>query len=140
MNIVRWNPLREFDDLFTRAALGTTRPARDVWQPRADVTEHDAFYRIELELPAVAAEDVRVEVNDGVLSVTGERRSSIDDGEANSARVHRLERLSGRFERSFRLPQDADPDGVTARCKDGVLTLEIARGQVSAKAIEIQVG
>ncbi len=142
MNIVRWNPLREFDDLFTRATHLPHSLRRELqadrWVPRADVTETDAGYCIELELPAVPAADVDVSVTEGVLSVTGERKASFAASEANGGRVHRLERLQGKFERSFKLPEDADADNVSASFKDGVLALSIARRpEVQRKAIEI---
>ncbi|MEM7219051.1 MAG: Hsp20/alpha crystallin family protein [Pseudomonadota bacterium] len=140
MNIVRWNPLREFDDLFARSAhWGHREAAANRWVPRADILESSDGYRIELELPAVAAADVDVSVREGVLSIEGERRASYDGDAADSGKVHRVERLYGRFARSFRLPEDADPEAVEAKAKYGVLTLSIPRREAATRrAIEVQ--
>ena len=138
MNIVRWSPFREFDNLFQ----GFERPAAAVrradWLPLVDIRETNEDYQIDVEVPAVASEDLSVSVVDGVLSVSGERKSVV--GEDGEGRVHRTERHFGSFLRSFALPEDADEEAVTASSRDGVLYLKIAKQQVTeARTIEVKV-
>ena len=143
MSVIRWKPLSELAD------------AR--FTPLADIAETDAGYVIELELPGFAAADVAVTVQDGVLSVAGERKPThlrevaTGDNTENKAgeaadnsttrrRVHRAERAFGKFERRFRLPKDADAQAVSAQASDGVLTLEIARlAEATPRSIEVKV-
>lgn len=138
MNVVRWSPFREFDNLFQ----GFERPSLPVrradWLPLVDIRETSDDYQIDVEVPAVASEDLSVSVADGVLSVSGERKSvESDDCEG---RVHRTERHYGSFERSFKLPDDADQEAVTASSRDGVLYLKIAKRQPTiAKSIDVKV-
>ena len=106
MSIVRWNPIREMDDFFNRysdfskAGTNENLAAAD-WIPAVDIRESDKDYSIDVELPAIGAEDVNVSVKDGLLTVTGERKS---EKETNDKKVHRVERQYGKFTRSFRLP------------------------------------
>jgi len=141
MSIVRRSPTRDFDDLFnlfsdlTRGGWGENMASSD-WAPPVDIRETDHAYRIEVELPSIAAADVKVTVKDGVLVVTGERRLEKE----TEGKVHRVERRYGRFSRSFRLPENADEARIEASSKDGVLTLNVhKREQVKPRSIEIQV-
>lgn len=136
MSIVHWNPWREFDDLFTRVG-GTPGESlvRSEWLPAVDITETQTAYRIDLEIPAVSAENVDVSVKDGVLTVSGERKAESESGEGKR---HRVERRWGRFSRSFRLPENADADSIEARARDGVLYLTIAK-QEKAQPRRIEV-
>lgn len=135
MNVVRWSPFREFDDFF-RGFAGPAEPVRNAsWVPPADVYESDSGYHIDLELPAISRDDVSVLVKDGVLSVSGERKSTTGD-----ARLHRAERVYGAFERRFRLPENADEQAIEATASDGVLRLVIGkREQDGPRRIEVQV-
>ncbi len=140
MSIVRRVP-RDFDDLFSwlgdfnRNAVGEGLGSAD-WTPAVDIRETDDDYRIDIELPAVAAEDVKVTVKDGVLEVTGERRFEKE----TQGKVHRVERRYGRFVRSFRLPENVDEQRIDASSKDGVLHLKLAkREEVKPRSIEVRV-
>lgn len=125
MSIVQWNPWREFDDLFTRVAGPPGEAlAGSEWLPPVDITETEKDYRIDVEIPAVAAEDVEVTVKDGVLTVSGERKS---ESESEEGKRHRVERRWGKFSRSFRLPENVDEGAIEARSKDGVLYLSVAK-------------
>lgn len=138
MSIVQWNPWREFDDLFTRVA-GAPGEAltRSEWLPPVDITETDKDYRIDVELPAVAAGDVDVSVKDGVLTVSGERKSESESGEGKR---HRVERRWGKFSRSFRLPENVDDEHIDAHSRDGVLYLVIAKKEKARpKTIQVKV-
>ena len=122
MNVVRWSPFREFDNLFQ----GFERPSLPVrradWLPLVDIRESGDAYQIDVEIPAVASEDLSVSVADGVLSVSGERKSpESEENEDSKGRVHRTERHYGLFERSFKLPEDADGEAITATRRDRVL-------------------
>lgn len=136
MNMVQWNPWKEFDDLFTRLSGPPGESlARSDWLPAADIRESDKAYHIDVELPAVAPEDVDVSVRDGVLTVSGERRS---ESTSEEGKVHRVERRWGRFSRSFRLPENVDPDGIEARARDGVLYLTVSkRAEAQPRRIEV---
>ena len=139
MNVTRWNPFAELDEFLGRTK-GLTADDRggSVWQPRVDIRETDSAYLFDVEVPAVAREDLSVSVRAGVLSVSGERAVSEDDSEGQ---VHRRECRYGKFTRSFRLPNDADEDEVNASSKDGVVTVSVAkRKQSQPRAIEVAVG
>ncbi len=124
MNVVSFNPLREFDDFFNRVSRypSENQPRTD-WSPPVDISESETDYRINVEIPAVAADDVNITVKDGVLSVSGERRDEKED----SHRSHRVERRYGRFTRTFKLPENADEESISASSKDGVLYVVVAK-------------
>jgi HSP20 family protein len=164
--VTRWNPFLEFDDFFraglnpatlTSAARVPATPRDQApWLPAVDIVETDVDFRLLLEIPAVAAQDVKVAVEDNVLTVSGERRvvgldtasEQVSDelGETantdagSSVTHHRRERRFGRFSRSFRLPETVDEEAIEATTKDGVLTLTIAkRAQPQPRQIEVKV-
>ena len=137
MSIVQWNPWKEFDDLFGRVVRTPSEHlSGSEWLPAVDITEIEGAYRIELEIPGVPAEDVSVSVKDGVLTVAGERKFETE----SEGRRHRIERRYGRFSRSFRLPENADDNGISARARDGVLCLTVAKQEkAQPRSIEVQV-
>jgi HSP20 family protein len=157
MKMVRWDPfrsdlqldpLRTLEDVADRlnrvfdrppwAGLGREGLAMADWAPAVDIQETDKEYLIKAELPEISKEDVKVSIRDGVLTIEGERKQ---EKEEKSKRFHRVERSYGRFLRSFTLPSDADEKGVRADCKDGVLTIHVARSVAARpKAIEVKVG
>ncbi len=130
MNIMRWNPFRELDQVFDRYAVpGVFSEDLREWQPLVDIRETENAYRIEVELPAIDPEDVSIDLKGGVLHVSGERDYVKED---DTGRVHHSERRYGKFTRSFRLPEDADPEAIDAAAKDGVITITVGK---SAKAL-----
>lgn len=135
----QWNPWREFDDLFTRVAgVPGEALARSEWLPPVDISENERAYRIDVEIPAVAADNVDVSVKDGVLTVSGERKG---ESESSEGKRHRVERRWGRFSRSFRLPENVDEQSIEAHAKDGVLYLTIAKKEkAQARRIEVDHG
>lgn len=138
MNVVRWSPFREFDNLFQALERPTAPVRRADWLPLVDIRETPQDYQIDVEVPAVASEDLSVSVADGALTVSGERKSVEEDTEG---RVHRTERRYGRFVRSFKLPEDADTDAISAESRDGVLYLKIGKqASAEAKTIDVKVG
>ena len=139
-SVSRWNPFREFDDLFANLSglqSAELRAAnRSEWLPAVDISESAEGYLIEMEVPAIDIADISVHVKDGVLSVSGERKQTIERDDVSR---HRVERRYGSFSRSFRLPEDVNPDSISARAKDGVLTLALAkREEVTPRRIEVQ--
>ena len=138
MNVVRWSPFREFDNFFEGFERPVAAPMRRAdWLPLVDIRETDRDYQIDVEVPAVASEDLSVSVQDGVLTVSGERKSRKEE---EQGRVHRTERRFGRFVRNFQLPEDADAEAISATNRDGVLYLSI--GKTAAKmprTIEVKV-
>ena len=102
-----------------------------------DITEDDKEYLIKAELPEVRKEDVKVTVENGVLTLQGERRQ---EKEEKGRRFHRVERSYGSFVRSFTLPESVDEGGVKAEYKDGVLALHLPKSEkVKPKAIDVKV-
>ncbi len=139
MNVVRWTPFHEFDNLFQALERPNAQVRRADWLPLVDIREAEDNYQIDVEIPAVAAEDLTVSVADGVLSVSGERKATETSEE--TGRQHRVERRYGRFVRNFQLPDDADVDAVTAETKNGVLYLQIGkRASAVSRSIDIKVG
>lgn len=147
-SIARWNPFREMEDLQSRVLnalnLGPVRRGEGQesitvtqWAPLVDITEDDAGYTITAELPEVKKQDVKVTVENGVLTVTGERAL---EKEEKGRKYHRIERAYGSFARSFALPDDADPAKVTAVFKDGLLKVLVAKAEAARpKQIEVKV-
>jgi HSP20 family protein len=106
------------------------------WSPLVDVAEDEKEYVIKAELPEIRREDVRVTVENGVLTLSGERKY---EQEQKGRRFHRVERAYGNFVRSFTLPDDADPTKVAAEFKDGVLRIRLAKNEkAQPKTIEVK--
>jgi HSP20 family protein len=107
------------------------------WSPVVDITEDEKSYLIKAELPEVKKEDVKVTVEKGVLTLSGERRL---EREEKGKKYHRLERAYGSFFRSFGIPDDADASNVLAEFKDGVLSVRLNKSEKALpKSIEVKV-
>lgn len=107
------------------------------WSPLVDIIEDDKEYLITAELPEVKKEDVKVTLENGVLTLTGERRF---EKEETGKKFHRVERSYGSFVRSFTLPDDADASKVDAQFKDGLLKVHVSKTEIARpKQIEINV-
>lgn len=137
MSLVRWDPFADLDDMFTRmpSLLGRwprgTRNGDTVeWSPSVDISETDAEYLLKAQLPAVKKEDVHVTYDDGMLTISGERRH---EAEQKGEKYHRIESFHGAFSRSFALPDAIDADGIRAEAKDGVITVHVPKSKVEAK-------
>lgn len=118
-NVARWNPFEELGSLVPRdwlARFGVT--AETAWSPRCDVVEREDAIVVHAELPGVEAKDAEVTVEDGVLTVRGEKRS--ERKEEAKGRTY-SERFFGSFERRLTIPENVDADRIEARLKDGVL-------------------
>ena len=139
MNMVRWSPFREFDNMLTALEGPATPVRRADWLPLVDIRENGSEYQIDVEVPAVAAADLSVTVADGVLTVSGERKN-VEPAQDSDERVRRIERRYGKFVRNFQLPEDADYDAIDAEARDGVLYLKVAkRASATPKEIEVKI-
>ena len=147
--LTRWNPFEELDELQNRLSTFFGRaPVRRQngeqenmtvaqWAPLVDITEDDKEYLIKAELPEVKKDEVKVTVENGVLTITGERKF---EKEEKGKKYHRVERAFGSFARSFTLPDDADANKVNAEFKDGVLKVHVAKSEAAKpKQIEVKV-
>jgi HSP20 family protein len=132
------DPYREFEDIYDRmgqlvnAVLigGPYLRVTDVpWAPLADITETDEAYVIEAELPGVTKDNIKVEVNDREVVISGEIPQQDEDGE--NGRRRRRGRRTGRFELRSVLPGDINPDAITANLSDGVLTVRAPKAEAA---------
>jgi HSP20 family protein len=94
------------------------------WSPSADISETDKAYVVRVELPAVRKEDVKVTIDQGLLTIFGERKQQTDD---KNEKFHRVESYYGSFERSFSLPDNVNAETVRGESKDGILTVTIPK-------------
>jgi len=147
--LTRWDPLKEMEELqnrlsglLRRESAGRQNGGQESitvaeWVPLVDITEDDKEYLIKAELPEVRKEDVKVAVENGLLTISGERRA---EKEEKNRKYHRIERAYGSFERSFIVPDDADADKVNAEFKDGVLKVHLSKSEkAKPKQIEVKV-
>jgi HSP20 family protein len=149
MSLVRWDPFAEVDSLFNQLmgrhvaryphlALEGNEGRKLHWAPSADISETEKEYLIRAELPAVKKEDVSVTLEDGIITIKGERKQ---ESEEKSEKFHRIESFRGHFERSFSLPDNVNADGIHCESKDGVLSVHIPKAQTpkqKAKQITVQ--
>ncbi|MFC2119801.1 Hsp20/alpha crystallin family protein [Bacteroidota bacterium] len=91
--------------------------------PRVDVIDNEKSIRLIAELPGVKKEDVKILLENGLLNVSGEKKNEIETSE--EINVLRNERLFGKFERKFKLPEDINPDKITAKFENGLLKISI---------------
>ena len=131
MSVIRWAPApapsiqSEFGRLFgTFFDSQAGRPATRRWLPAIDLVERDDEFVLTADVPGLDGDALTVEVDDGVLTIAGER-SSEESSESGSYR--RIERVSGSFRRSLRLPDGVDPEQVTAAYRDGVLEVHVPK-------------
>jgi HSP20 family protein len=148
MNLVKWDPFRELEDMSNRLNRVFGRPLARLepnsemltmvdWTPSADISETDTAYVIKAEIPGVNKEDVKVTLENGMLTIQGERKM---EKEEKGKKFHRIERSYGSFMRSFRVPDDADESAVKAEFKDGVLNVTLTKSaKAKPKAINVSV-
>lgn len=131
---------RLFSDDFFRPFGFMTRPDEELgqagWLPAVDVRESDDAFVFTAELPGIAKEEVEITVDDGILTLKGERRFNEDDEEKS---YRRIERAYGSFSRSFKLPSAVDAERIEASFTEGVLTVAVPKAEV-AKARKITIG
>src|SRR5215471_8867562 len=140
-----WDPVRELDEFQSRLSNffghypGQRKDGMNMgaWAPSVDIIEDDKEFLVKAELPEVKREDVHVTVEDGVITIQGERKF---ESEQKNKRFHRSERAYGSFSRSFTLPDGADSTRLRAEFKDGLLKIHMPKTEkTKAKQIEIKV-
>ena len=116
---------------------GEDRFALADWAPLVDVSEDEKEFLIKAELPEVKKEDVKVRIENGILTISGERHF---EKEEKGKKFHRVERSYGSFERSFSLPDTCETGGMVAKYKEGMLTLHLPKTKEGIpKAINVKV-
>ena len=145
MALVRWKPLGDFVDIrdeidrlfdtFLPAKFQAEYPVTTAWAPRVDVAETDNEVVVSTELPGVERKDVKLSVEDNLLTIGGEKKQEKETKEKN---YHCVERRYGTFSRSFTLPTRIQADKVKATFKDGILTIKLPKAE-EAKTKEIPI-
>ena len=136
MELVRWEQVEGVNRIQSRInelvedTLGRTRvqqgAAAGVWYPPVDILESKDSYIIRAELPGMRNEDLKTEVNEGMLTLSGERKF---EEPANGVEYHRVERVAGKFSRSFYLPQTVKQDSIKATYRDGILEIQVPKAE-----------
>ena len=151
MALIRWEPVRElntiqsemnrlFNTFFEAPAPGNggTGTALRRWIPAMDLVESDQDFVLRADLPGLSESDVKIELEDNVLTISGERRA---EHEERKEGYYRVERASGNFSRSLTLPEGVDPESVQAHFDKGVLEVRIPKPeQRKPRKVAISVG
>jgi len=139
MSLIRWEPFGGVDEMFARmpGAFGRWPRAFESngknlfdWSPSVEIGETETEFLIRADLPAIKKDDVRVTFDDGLLTISGERKQKTEDKMEKS---HRVETLYGKFSRSFSLPDNVDAAKIRAESKDGVITVHVAKARTEPK-------
>jgi HSP20 family protein len=145
MALVRFDPFRELEVMsnrLNRLFAGAVTGPDDVdgfgaWAPAMDVEEADKEYVVKTDLPDVKKTDVKIGIEDGVLTIEGERKHEKDE---KTKKFHRVERVYGKFVRRIGLPTNIETTGVSAEVKEGVLTVHLPKAAASApRTVEVKV-
>jgi HSP20 family protein len=145
MTLVRWEPVRELSSLqgemnrLFNAFFDTPMPGGGVqrrWVPAMDLVETDDHFVLRADLPGMSRDDLAIELEDNVLTISGERKAEHEDRQEGFVRV---ERSFGRFSRSLTLPEGIDGDAVKAEFKDGVLEVRVPKPE-ERKPRRVQIG
>ena len=144
MNIIRFNPFvdpaasapfRGFEDAIAR--LFDAPAASQPWTPAVDIAENDNSLVLKADLPGVDQEGIAISLENGTLTLKGERKFEKKEDKEG---YHRIERSYGTFARSFTLPETVDAENVKAEFKNGVLTVTLAKKELAKpRAIKVQV-
>ena len=148
MNLAKWNPIKELEDVskrlnrfFSHAQVPVESNQEMLvmadWTPSVDISETDTAYLIKGEIPGIKKEDVKVTLQGGMLTISGERQM---EKEVKDKRFYCIERSYGSFMRSFSMPEDADESAVKAEFKDGMLNVTLPKSATAkSKVIEVSV-
>jgi HSP20 family protein len=146
--LTTWNPFRELDEVQNRLSSflggswnrgGNSNGGLKLadWSPEVDIIEDEKEYLVKADLPEMKKEEIKVKVEEGLLSVSGERKA---EKEEKGKTFHRIERSYGSFERSFTLPENADGTKVSAEFKEGVLKVHLPKSaSAKPKTMEVNV-
>lgn len=137
MAIIRWEPARELQSVQTEinrlfnTLFDTPTPAAGNlprrWTPAMDLVETEGDYVLRADLPGISEQDVKIELQDNVLTISGERKT---EHEERKDGFYRLERASGTFSRSLTLPEGVDPQSVKASFDKGVLEIHVPKPEL----------
>jgi HSP20 family protein len=155
MSLIRWNAARDlptfpsdvmnmqreinrmFDSFFRGGPADDGTSVSSDWLPAVDIAEHENEYTVKLELPGVTREDVKITMQNNVLSVHGEKKR---EKESKASNYHRVERSYGAFQRNFTLPSTVKADRIDASYADGILTIVLPKAEeAKPKQIEVKV-
>lgn len=144
-----WNPWKELEQMEKRlstmfgrpvvASNGDQKEAMSVaqWSPLVDISEDDKEYVLKAEIPEMKKEDIKINVHDDVLSVSGERKS---EKEEKGKKFHRVERAYGSFMRTFTLPEDVEGSKISAEYTDGMLKVHLPKSEkAKPKTTEVKI-
>ena len=149
MALIRWEPVRElntlqsemnrlFNTLFDAPASGDGGHTLRRWIPAMDLVETDEDFVLRADLPGLSEGDVNIELEDNVLTVSGERKA---EHEENKEGYYRVERASGTFSRSLTLPEGVNPEAVKASFENGVLEVRVPKPEErKPRKVAISVG
>lgn len=155
MSLIRWNPARDlqtfpsdvmnmqreinrmFDSFFRGGLADDDAFVASDWIPAVDIAEHENEYLVKLELPGVNKDDVKITMQNNILSVRGEKKKEKD---SKGSDYHRVERSYGAFQRTFTLPSTVKADKIDASYSDGILTIVLPKAEEArTKQIEVKV-
>ncbi len=155
MALIRWNPThdlvtmpsemlgiqreinRMFDSFFRGGMSDSDDLMQSAWSPAVDIAERENDYLVKVELPGVNKDDVKITLQDNILSIRGEKKH---EKETNEQNYHRVERAYGAFQRSFTLPTTVRADRIEAAYKDGILSVTLPKAEeAKPKQIEVKV-
>jgi len=141
----RWDPFHQLSSLrdeidrlfgspFSALSEGL-QPFMSGWSPALNLYEDKDNFLVKAELPGMKKEEIEIQLHDGVLTLSGERK---EEKKSESADIHRSERFVGRFQRTLTLPSQVDVDKVKANYQDGILTVTLPKSE-AAKPKQIQI-
>lgn len=155
MSLIRWREARDLPafpsdvlnmqreinkmfDSFFRSALPDESPLiAGTWSPATDIVEHDDNFVVNVELPGMRKEDVKITMQDNTLMIRGEKK---EERESKGSSYHRVERSYGSFQRSFALPSTVKAESIEAAFKDGILTVSLPKSEeAKPKQIDVKV-
>ena len=149
MTLIRWRPTRDlmniqdemyraFDRFFSKDSWSDEESVSQAgWYPVVDINESNDEYLLNAELPGLKKEDIHISFTNGVLRLEGERKKEKEEKDTN---YHRVERVFGKFCRTFRLPNTVKTDKISADFKDGILNIRLPKvEQVKPKEIEVEI-
>ncbi len=135
--LVRFDPFRELEALrremervFDTFLAERGLEGEFVWTPPLEVKETDDRYIVRMDIPGVNKKDIKIEVTDNTLIVSGERKEEKEEKEAS---YYRREIAYGSFYRAIQLPSDIDPEKINAKYENGVLVIEIPKSEKARK-------
>jgi HSP20 family protein len=145
MALIRWEPVRELGSiqnevnrLFNTFFDAPVQAGDRRWVPAMDLVEDEDRYVLRADLPGLGPDDVKIELEDGVLTVSGERKAEHTERKEG---YHRVERAYGSFSRTLALPEGVDPEQIEARFENGVLEVRIPKpAQKQPHRVSIAVG